>query len=310
MRDKTSRKAIYDTFYKTVIRLLKARRQSMEVKQDELAKTLMREQAWVSKIENLELTLDLSSLKQYCDALKISMQLIITTAESISSNENDNLNFENVFEKDVKKQFEHLPNDDRQWTEENWLFLLHSLVKDDFVTFKDITALALGHLNPPQVGTQVASNENFKKLYGKGKTWQAVKKWFYAETGRCKDCGTRLELQADHVNPKVDYGEKADNLDNLTLRCRRCNVIRRASHKNGGKAFLTTESALMWLLLIRQPDNYPEFKLLCRAYGMTMADIRFQEAWAMAIWLNSEKRYIIKEKPVEVTPLFEVKTSD
>jgi hypothetical protein len=49
----------------------------------------------------------------------------------------------------------------------------------------------------------------------------------------------------------------------------------------------------MWLLLTKKPVTYQEFKQLCRDYGMTMADIRFQEAWAMAHWLAREGQYEI-----------------
>ncbi|CAD5917272.1 EcoNI [Planktothrix agardhii] len=81
----------------------------------------------------------------------------------------------------------------------------------------------------------------------------------------------------------------------MTLRCRRCNVIRRPSHTQGGLTDLTAETALMWLLFTKQPSTYQEFKDLCRNYGLTMADIRFQEAWAMAKWLEREEKYCISD---------------
>lgn len=70
-------------------------------------------------------------------------------------------------------------------------------------------------------------------------------------------------------------------------------MIRRPSHANGGKTFLTAESALMWLLLVKRPRTYEAFQDLCRDYGMTMANIRFEEAWAMAIWLARAGLYEI-----------------
>lgn len=85
----------------------------------------------------------------------------------------------------------------------------------------------------------------------------------------------------------------ADRLENLILRCRRCNVIRRPSHANGGLTFLTTESALMWILLTKKPSSYQAYEKMCREYGMTMANIRFQEAWAKARWLERKGSYII-----------------
>ena len=54
----------------------------------------------------------------------------------------------------------------------------------------------------------------------------------------------------------------------------------------------------MWLLFTRQPTNYQTYQDLCRAYGMTMASIRFEEAWAMARWLEREGLYYIDETSI------------
>ena len=179
------------------------------------------------------------------------------------------------------------PQDDRSWTEDQWRLLIEFLVKNNIVKYRELASLVLGHLNPSQVGTSVASKPNFQAHYEKGKCWAAVRQWHFDQSGKCADCGTRLELQADHIIPKEEIGAvKADRLDNLTLRCRRCNVIKRPSHKQGGKTFLTAEAALMWILFTHRPDTYQEFNDLCRSYGLTMANIRFEESWAMAIWLN------------------------
>ena len=112
------------------------------------------------------------------------------------------------------------------------------------------------------------------------------------------DCGTRLELQADPIIPKesCENPEDADYLDNLELRCRRCNVIKRPSHKNGGLTFLPAASAMMWILLFKRPRTYIEFEKLCREYGLTMANVRFHEGWAMAISLKNIGKYDIKEE--------------
>jgi hypothetical protein len=77
----------------------------------------------------------------------------------------------------------------------------------------------------------------------------------------------------------------------MQLLCKRCNAKKRPSHKRAGLTHLTAEAGLMWLLLHFRPDTYEEYKFLCRAYGTTMADIRFQEAWALAEWLRSGGRY-------------------
>lgn len=176
---------------------------------------------------------------------------------------------------------------DRGWTEDQWRQLLERLIDTGIGTWKDVTALVLGHLNPSQVGTSLASSDGFKRKYGKGSTMKVVMEWVYQQTGRCADCGNRLELQADHIRGREFYTDPldADFIENMTLRCRRCNVIRRPSHEFGGLTFLTAEAALMWIMLVIRPRTREDYIRMCRLYGMTMSDIRMQEAWAMAHWL-------------------------
>lgn len=256
-------------------------------------------------------------------------------------------------------RFAGFPDRDQEWSEDQWRALLESLVTSGLVSWHGLCALVLGHINPSQVGTSIASKKSFQSHFPARKTWEAVRQWHFDEPGTCKDCGTRLELQADHMMSKelvgkvgseilddglplddpdalvaeidrrlsaalTDLGdadvvppalrssmgrdlcralmegkreaalaEVADRLDNMILRCRRCNVIRRPSHVHGGKTFLTAEAALMWILLVKRPRTYQEFHNLCRAYGLTMANIRFEEAWAMAIWLARVGAYEI-----------------
>jgi hypothetical protein len=192
-----------------------------------------------------------------------------------------------------KNYFSTFPSVDSDWKESDWKNLIIFFLDNGFLTSRELASLILGHLNPSQVGTSIASNKSFQKHYPPRKTMQAVLAWHLAQIGKCVDCGTRLELQADHVIPKEEIGEEADKLENMTLRCRRCNVIKRPSHKQGGKTFLTAEAALMWILFINRPKTYQEYETLCRNYGMTMANIRFKEAWAMAHWLARESKYEI-----------------
>lgn len=189
--------------------------------------------------------------------------------------------------------FSLAPPVDKDWTDADWHRLIEWLIATGLVSAREIGALVLGHLNPSQVGTSIASKKTFQANYPPRKTMQAVLAWHVAQTGKCADCGSRLELQADHMETRQQHGDAADRLENMTFRCRRCNVIRRPSHKHGGKTFLTTESALMWLLLVKRPRTYQEYEKLCRAYGLTMANIRFKEAWAMAHWLAREGLYEI-----------------
>lgn len=189
--------------------------------------------------------------------------------------------------------FGEAPGIDIEWSEDHWHRLIDWLIDTGFVSAKEIGALVLGHLNPSQVGTSIASKKTFQAHYPHRQTMKAVLAWHIEQTGRCADCGSRLELQADHVESREQYGDAADRLENMTLRCRRCNVIRRPSHANGGRTHLTTESALMWLLFVKRPKTYQEYERICRQYGLTMANIRFKEAWAMAHWLAREGLYTI-----------------
>jgi len=86
---------------------------------------------------------------------------------------------------------------DASWDADEWKKLLESLVASGMATWQDVTALFLGHLNPSQVGTNIASSEGFKRKYGKGKTMGRALKWMYRQPGRCATCKTRLELQVE-----------------------------------------------------------------------------------------------------------------
>jgi hypothetical protein len=179
---------------------------------------------------------------------------------------------------------------DSTWSDNQWLDLLETLINAGIVSWKEVTALVLGHLNPSQVGTSLASSQGFKRRYGKGNTMRIVMDWVYHQTGQCADCGTRLELQADHIEGRENFTDPldADYIENMTLRCRRCNVVRRPSHEFGGLTFLTAEAALMWILFVIRPRTFRDFVRLCRIYGMTMSDIRMNEAWSMAHWLSRD----------------------
>ena len=146
-----------------------------------------------------------------------------------------------------------------------------------------------GELNPPQVGTQIASNQSFQAKFPPRQIMRNVMEWFYAQDGRCELFGTRLYLEADHIRSKQEFSEagedpgEADRLENLRLLCRRCNVIKRPSHGLGGISFGPAQAVLVWILLHHRPKTKDEFYQLCRSHGLTMANIRFNEAWAFAI---------------------------
>ncbi len=183
------------------------------------------------------------------------------------------------------------------WSEEDWAKFLQSLVEDEIVTWNEIAMAVCGELNPPQVGTAIASNKSFQAKFPPRETMKNVMAWFYAQEGKCAACGTRLFLEADHKRSKQDFKENglpetdADTLENLQLLCKRCNVIKRPSHDLGGISFAPAQSVLIWLLLTERPKTRTEFYTLCRQHGLTMANIRFDEAWAFAEWLKREGRY-------------------
>lgn len=193
----------------------------------------------------------------------------------------------------LNEQMQKFPETDTDWTEQDWKKFLEILVDNNLMSYEEICASVLGLINPPQVGTSIASNKSFQSHYPKRETWKHTRNWLYNQSGKCVDCNTRFDLQADHIIPREEIGSKADYIDNLALRCRRCNVAKRPSHKNAKKTFLTSESALMWLLLTKQPHTYQDYQDLCRKYGLTMASVRFQESWAMAHWLQKEGLYTI-----------------
>ena len=179
----------------------------------------------------------------------------------------------------------------KTWTTEQWRDLVERLIDRRIVTWEEVATVVLGELNPPQVGTSLASNKNIQAHYPRRQAWQAVKEWLYSQPLGCRVCGTLLKLEAEHIQPREDLGDSADALPNMQLLCKRCNAKKRPSHKNAGLTHLTAEAGLMWLLFVFEPKTYEDFERLCREYGMTMANIRFQEAWALAEWLRRVGRY-------------------
>lgn len=181
-------------------------------------------------------------------------------------------------------------DDGRSWNEDQWKTLVQRLIEYGLVDWRGVASAVLGQFNPPQVGTSLATtNPGIKAQYPKGQRMAAVMAWFYEQEGKCQNCGTRLDLQVDHIDPKELGGQ--DSLDNFQLLCRRCNTAKRPSHKKGGLTPLSAAPALMWLLIHYQPSSRAEFYTLCRRYGLSMASIRFDEAWARAAWLTREGKY-------------------
>jgi transcriptional regulator with XRE-family HTH domain len=275
-------KTIYADSYRDLITILRDAREKAGITQEILAQALGEDQSFVSKVERRERRLDLEELRRFCEALGLPLSEIVARWEAAIHHVTGG--------RDLIRE---APPADSGWSATNWKNLLEWFVTSGLLTYKEVAALTLGHLNPSQVGTSIASKKSFQAHYPPRQCWSAVRDWHFKQTGKCADCGSRLELQADHIDPRQELGDEADRLENMTLRCRRCNVIRRPSHKQGGLTFLTAEAGLMWILFTKRPRTYQEFERHCRDYGMTMANIRFQESWAMARWLAKEGLYEI-----------------
>ena len=287
---------IYDQEYIRLIEKLKFFRESKKLTQSQLGDLLGKDQTFVSKYESRERRLDVLEMRNICKALQQSFLELVSEIDELSEPAlvPADEDIEEV-QSAVADTFLSYPILDSEWSHTDWKAIIDWFVSSEILSYKEIGSLMLGHLNPSQVGTSIASKKTFQAHFPPRKTWAAVRQWHFNQQGRCKDCGTRLELQADHVIPREELGNKADRLENMTLRCRRCNVIRRPSHKLGGQTFLTAEAALMWILFVKRPKTYQDYSKLCRDYGLTMADIRFQEAWAMARWLARDGLYRIDD---------------
>ena len=183
------------------------------------------------------------------------------------------------------------------WNDNQWKDFVHELVNLQLITWEDIAINMCSELNPPQVGTAVA--EQVKKNYPPRQAMKNVFQWFYAQSGKCEESGKRLWLEADHKIPKEHFiregrdPKEANTLDNFQLLTKRENVIKRGSHRLGGLSFAQASAVLVYILLRYKPRNIDDFGKICRNYGLTMASIRFQEAWALAIWLSKDGLYQI-----------------
>lgn len=188
-----------------------------------------------------------------------------------------------------------------EWTEGEWRDFVQDAVARGLLSWEDVAVSICGELNPPQVGTAVANA--VKHNYPKGKTMQNVWRWLYGLDGKCAVSGKRLFLEADHIRPREQFikegrdVKEADSLDNFQLLSKRENVIKRGSHKLGGLSFAPAGAVLVYILLRFRPRTYHEFVSMCRRHGLTMADVRFQEGWAFAVWLSKTGEYEIDGDP-------------
>ena len=59
--------------------------------------------------------------------------------------------------------FEKFPPLDIEWSEDQWRALIEWFLDSKMFTARELASLMLGHLNPSQVGTSIASNKSFQK---------------------------------------------------------------------------------------------------------------------------------------------------
>lgn len=58
--------------------------------------------------------------------------------------------------------FAGFPDKDSDWTEDDWIKLIDRFLDSGLVTARELASLMLGHLNPSQVGTSIASKSRVK----------------------------------------------------------------------------------------------------------------------------------------------------
>jgi len=97
------------------------------------------------------------------------------------------------------------------WDEQAWHGFVDGLVNQGIVTWREVALAVCGELNPPQVGTAIASNKSFQAKFPPRETMRHVMSWFYAQSGKCTICGTRLFLEADHVRSKQDFRDNEED---------------------------------------------------------------------------------------------------
>ena len=185
------------------------------------------------------------------------------------------------------------------WSENQWKDFTANMVDLGLVSWEDIAICVCSELNPPQVGTAVAMQ--VKDKYEPRQAMKHVFKWFYEQSGKCVISGKRLWLEADHLERQEEFirsnrdVNEANTLSNFQLLTKRENVIKRGSHKLGGLSFAQASAVLVYILLRYRPTTLASYSKICRNYGLTMASIRFQEAWALAIWLAKDGLYEIEK---------------
>src|SRR6266540_2157648 len=178
-------------------------------------------------------------------------------------------------------------------SEEQCKQLLDEIVRLGIVDWKHITSKILQSLQPPQTATHVPQLEGIRERYPSSRRWAPARRWMYAQYGPCPVCGSGMNLTHDHVLPRDLLADRADLLENLRFLCYRDNQSRHWEH--GGALELGTAAACIYLLVTRKPRTLAELTKLGRRLKLTQSSQRFEETWALAVYLHLQGRYELDE---------------
>lgn len=184
-------------------------------------------------------------------------------------------------------------------TEENCERLIKDLVERGILDWRTIAKEMLQALQPPQTATHVTKYDGIKEIYERRKRWAPSRRWMYSQYGRCENCDRITSLTHDHIVESDVLGLKADRLENLRFLCRRCNQSRH--WEKGNLLELGTAAAVMYLIFTEEPETLEKLTHLGRELGLTQSNQRFEEAWALAVYLYSQDEYEIDEVHSEIT---------
>lgn len=177
-------------------------------------------------------------------------------------------------------------------SEEEAQVLLTELISTGIVTWRHVVQKVLQSLQPPQTATHVPQLAGIRERYPPRHRWAPARLWMYAQYGPC-NCGAGLNMTHDHVLPRDLLLDKADLLENLRFLCYRCNQSRHWMH--GGKLELGTAAAAIYLLFRYRPRTLKRLTELGRDLGLTQSDQRFEETWALAVYLHGKGAYELDE---------------
>ena len=168
----------------------------------------------------------------------------------------------------------------------SWKDVVINLIEKDFVSWKDVASLVLSSIHPPQICTSIGCQDGFKKIYKKGDRVHRLLEWLALQDGKCKKCGTTVDIQVDHIVSTSNIGDYRDDVSNLQLLCRRCNSRKSKKHMEG-KTSLTQQAMLTYIVLSKKPKTVKEYQTICKRIGIKTTSIRLRESLALLQWMKN-----------------------